>query len=468
MSHKTSVSKCTDFLVGFLAFIFTSVASDAQVFQTTSSFPTARYAHATAPSNNDNILIFGGVSASGSNLSSVYEFNSANNSWLTKASIPNSGGLSRSACVKADSNTIYLFGGSKNGAQGQSDKIFKYNIAQNTWQVMGSLPDGIGREQLQATQMNDSTIFLSGGLSVISGSLIHQNTCYTYNTKKDTCIFAGDLPSGSINHTSTLLPNGEVLITGGFDGIAALSNVLVYNVQSGLRTISTNLLIGVSAHSAVLAGGKVFIYGGFNIPSFTYSNELHVFEPETDSLYLLASGPVACSQLAMVPFGNSILIAGGNKVLDNGSVGVTSEAFLFNMETNAFSPLSPMPSQRSEMSISPIGNSGKFLFSGGHISASEPYNTGIIYDANLTLKTNGPEQKETLKVHSDPAGNQIFIKAGFELLNKKYTIFDVRGKNLREGMLNETQTSISTLEFTPGMYLISIEGIKSARFMVYR
>jgi hypothetical protein len=120
------------------------------------------------------------------------------------------------------------------------------------------------------------------------------------------------------------------------------------------------------------------------------------------------------------------------------------------------------------MSLAPIGNSGKFLFSGGHITLSEPYNTGIIYDANLTLKANGPEQKEALKIHSDPAGNQIFIKAGFELLHKKYTIFDVRGKTLREGMLNETQTRISTLEFTPGMYLISIEGIKSARFMVYR
>jgi hypothetical protein len=468
MSHKTSVSKCTDFLVGFLAFIFTSVASDAQVFQTTSSFPTARYAHATAPSNNDNILIFGGVSASGSNISSVYEYSTANNTWSGKASIPNSGGLSRSACVKADSNTIYLFGGSKNGAQGQSDKIFKYNIAQNTWQVMRSLPDGIGREQLQATQMNDSTIFLSGGLSVISGSLIYQNTCYTYNTKKDTCIFAGELPNGAINHSASLLPNGEVLITGGFDGSAAHNHVTVFNLLSGLRTISTNLSTGVSSHTAVRAGGKVYIYGGFNIPAFTYSNELHVYDSETDSLYLLANGPYGCSQQAMVSFGNSILIAGGNKLLDNGSVGVTSEAYLFNIQTNEFTPLSPMPSQRSEMSLAPIGNSGKFLFSGGHISASEPYNTGIIYDANLTLKANSPEQKEALKIHSDPAGNQIFIKAGLELLQKKYTIFDVRGKTLREGMLNETQTRISTLEFTPGVYLISIDGKKSARFLVDR
>jgi N-acetylneuraminic acid mutarotase len=333
---------------------------------------------------------------------------------------------------------------------------------------MRSLPDGIGREQLQATQMNDSTIFLSGGLSVISGSLIYQNTCYTYNTKKDTCIFAGELPNGAINHSASLLPNGEVLITGGFDGSAAHNHVTVFNLLSGLRTISTNLSTGVSSHTAVRAGGKVYIYGGFNIPAFTYSNELHVYDSETDSLYLLANGPYGCSQQAMVSFGNSILIAGGNKLLDNGSVGVTSEAYLFNIQTNEFTPLSPMPSQRSEMSLAPIGNSGKFLFSGGHISASEPYNTGIIYDANLTLKANGPEQKEALKIHSDPAGNQIFIKAGFELLHKKYTIFDVRGKTLREGMLNETQTRISTLEFTPGMYLISIEGIKSARFMVYR
>ena len=468
MRHKTSVTKCTDFLLGFLAFIFTSVASDAQVFQTTSVFPTARYAHATAPSNNDNILIFGGVSTTGSNISSVYEYSTANNIWTAKASIPNSGGLSRSACVKADSNHIYLFGGSKNGTQGQSEKIFKYSIAQNTWQILKPLPDGIGREQLNALQMNDSIILLSGGLSVISGNLIYQNTCYTYNTKKDTCIFAGELPNGAINHSASLLPNGEVLITGGFDGSAAHNHVTVFNLQSGLRTISTNLSTGVSSHTAVLAGGKVYIYGGFNIPAFTYSNELHVYDPETDSLYLLANGPYGCSQQAMVTFGNSILIAGGNKLLDNGSVGVTSEAYLFNIQTNEFTPLSPMPSQRSEMSLAPIGNSGKFLFSGGHITLSEPYNTGIIYDANPSLSVDGPAQNGMLRMFPNPAVNQINIMTDNRLQNKRYTIFDVRGKAILQGRLKTGQTSISTTEFASGIYSIGIDGIKPMRFVVER
>jgi hypothetical protein len=108
------------------------------------------------------------------------------------------------------------------------------------------------------------------------------------------------------------------------------------------------------------------------------------------------------------------------------------------------------------------------LFSGGHITLSEPYNTGIIYDANPSLSVDGLAQNGMLRMFPNPAVTQINIMTDNRLQNKRYAIFDVRGKAILQGRLETGQTSISTTEFASGIYSIGIEGIKPMRFVVER
>jgi N-acetylneuraminic acid mutarotase len=321
---------------------------------------------------------------------------------------------------------------------------------------------------MQATLMNDSTILLTGGLSTISSALEYPTTNYLYNTNTNTFAPAGNLPIGVINHTSTLLSNGEVLITGGFDGNQARDEVYVFNLQNGWRTLSSTLSVAVSSHRAVIVNGKVYIYGGFNIPLFEFSDKLDIYDPALDDINPLTVGPLACSQFAMVAFNSTILIAGGNKVLPNTSFGVTNEAYIYNLNNNTFSTISSLPNIRGGMEISELGNSGKFIFSGGNISLSEPYDDAIIYDANQTagmIENNGAN---LIEVYPNPCQNELHIKVNSTENSTQYKVFNSIGQIVKSGEIEPNNSTINTSGFPQGFYIISINGNEHQRFQVVR
>ena len=451
-----------------LTVIFCWFNSLAQVFQTTTSFTDARYGHCSEQSTGDKVLIFGGVVASGSNINSVYEYDPAINLWSSKASIPNASGLSKSTCVKLNNGKILLFGGSQNGSAPQSNKVFEYTISSDSWVTLTDLPNSLGREQMKSTLINDSIILITGGLSTISSALEYPTTNYLYNTNTNTFTPAGNLPIGVINHTSTLLSNGEVLITGGFDGNQARDEVYVFNLQNGWRTLSSTLSVAVSSHRAVIVNGKVYIYGGFNIPLFEFSDKLDIYDPALDDINPLTVGPLACSQFAMVAFNSTILIAGGNKVLPNTSFGVTNEAYIYNLNNNTFSTISSLPNIRGGMEISELGNSGKFIFSGGNISLSEPYDDAIIYDANQTagmIENNGAN---LIEVYPNPCQNELHIKVNSTENSTQYEVFNSIGQIVKSGEIEPNNSTINTSEFPQGFYIISINGNEHQGFQVVR
>ena len=451
-----------------LLLIFFGVDLFAQVFQTTTSFTDARYGHCSEQSTGDKVLIFGGVVASGSNINSVYEYDPAINLWSSKASIPNASGLSKSTCVKLNNGKILLFGGSQNGSAPQSNKVFEYTISSDSWVTLTDLPNSLGRELMKSTLINDSIILLTGGLSTISSALEYPITNYLYNTNTNTFTPAGNLPIGVINHTSTLLSNGEVLITGGFDGNQARDEVYVFNLQNGWRTLSSTLSVAVSSHRAVIVNGKVYIYGGFNIPLFEFSDKLDIYDPALDDINPLTVGPLACSQFSMVEFNSTILIAGGNKVLPNTSFGVTNEAYIYNLINNTFSTISSLPNIRGGMEVSELGNSGKFIFSGGNISLSEPYDDAVIYDANLTagmIENNGAN---LIEVYPIPCQNELHIALKSIENSTQYKVFNSIGQIVKSGEIEPNNSTIYTSEFPQGFYIISINGNEHQRFQVVR
>jgi N-acetylneuraminic acid mutarotase len=451
-----------------LALIISSIISTAQVFQTTTTFTDARYGHCAEQSTNDKVLIFGGIIASGSNINSVYEYDPSLNTWNAKASIPNAAGLSKSTCVKLNNGNVLLFGGSQNGSTAQSNKVFQYNINTNSWAVISSLPNSQGREQMRSTLINDSIVLLTGGISTISSALIYPTSSYLYNTSTNTFSLIGDLPTGFINHTSTLLSNGEVLITGGFDGSAARNEAYVFNLQNGWRTLSTTLSVGVSSHRALLVNGKVYIYGGFNIPLFEFLDKLDVYDPTLDAITPLTNGPIACSQFAMVAFNSNILIAGGNKVLPNSSFGVTNEAYLYNLNNNSFSTISTLPSTRGGMEITEMGNTGKFIFSGGNMALSEPFNDAIIYDANLTVGIIENNISNQAFLYPNPCQNELNLKISSTNYSINYEVFNSIGQVVKTGDLEKNNLSVNTSDLPQGCYIISINGKNHKHFQVIR
>ena len=95
-------------------------------------------------------------------------------------------------------------------------------------------------------------------LVLLAGSLVLPQTAAAAGTWSAT----GSLVTGRYGHTATLLPNGKVLVAGGYNG-GALTSAELYDPATGTWSPTGSLTYGRSNHTATLLNnGKVLVAGG--------------------------------------------------------------------------------------------------------------------------------------------------------------------------------------------------------------
>src|SRR5262249_24071898 len=73
----------------------------------------------------------------------------------------------------------------------------------------------------------------------------------------------GSMGTARAQHTATLLPNGEVLVAGGFDGTSFVSSAELYDPAAGTWTATGSMGTARESHTAtLLPNGKVLVAGG--------------------------------------------------------------------------------------------------------------------------------------------------------------------------------------------------------------
>ena len=203
-------------------------------------------------------------------------------------------------------------------------------------------------------------------------------------------------PTGAMNtprfaHTATLLPNGKVLIAGGFSEgtifttMKALASSEFYDPSTGVFTPGPDMTQARGGHTAtLLANGIVLIAGGL-AQIGDISNYL-VGPGDPDSVALASADLLDLSSGQFISTGNMtidreehtatllpdgrVLIAGGA----TGSHGTLDSAELYDPATGAFSITDSMASQRSAHSATLLNND-TVLITGGN-SGGGRYDTG--------------------------------------------------------------------------------------------
>ena len=149
--------------------------------------------------------------------------------------------------------------------------------APGTWQATGSL--ATARYLYTATLLPNGQVLVAGGgancffCDVLASAEL-------YDPVSGMWTVTGSLATARREHTATLLPNGKVLVAGGYNG-DLLSSAELYDPATGLWTRTGSMATARYSHSAtLLPNGKVLVAGGFD-SGFNGLASAELYDPAT-------------------------------------------------------------------------------------------------------------------------------------------------------------------------------------------
>jgi hypothetical protein len=175
----------------------------------------------------------------------------------------------------------------------------------------------------------------------------------------------GSMNVARVNHTATLLPNGEVLVIGGWNPTNGyLSTVELYNPSTGKWTFTGSLSIARNNHNAVLLqNGQVLVAGGTDPNACCGAPALssaELYNPSTGTWTATGNMTSGRESFIMALLSNGEVLAAGG---DDGN-GAINTAEIYNPATGTWTQTTSMPPTSGEAPLSVTIQSGQVFDSG--------------------------------------------------------------------------------------------------------
>jgi N-acetylneuraminic acid mutarotase len=316
-----------------------------------------------APLADGKFLFAGGRSDDTSAGDAATIYDSANNQWTEVASM--SVGRSQAAAAALTGGRVLVVGGYELG--GGAPEYF--DPASNTWAAAGV----ISRTRFRHTL----TALPDGGAIAVGG--VDRAFCDCamaivdrYDAVSNSWSPTSPLATRRERHTATTLPDGRVLVTGGYGG-GVLASSELYDPRTGSWTATGWLNTARSDHMAIsLGGGRVLVAGGEVLVADGSSSGFHWASLASAEIYDVSTGvwtPVASmhearrsAQIAMLP-GGRVLVANGVNETSNRYFG-TGAGEVYDPVANTWS--TPVPTAVPRLDANAISlPDGRVMIVGG-------------------------------------------------------------------------------------------------------
>ena len=241
-------------------------------------------------------------------------------------------------------------------------------VAVVTVVASGFVPTGsmeTARVHHTATLMPNGKVLIAGGADGAGNSLA---SAELFDSVTGTFSPTASMSSARSDAGAALLSNGKVLVVGGGDSAGNMfATAELYDPASAnfspTGSMSTPRL---GATITPLANGKVLIAGGFGpgTSALPRLDSAEVYDPATGSFSSAGSMSVGrVLHTAVLLADGKVLIAGGTTSSGGGGA-ATASADLYDPQTNAFTPITKMMTDRAQLTSTLLGN-GEVLTVGG-------------------------------------------------------------------------------------------------------
>ncbi len=223
-----------------------------------------------------------------------------------------------------------------------------------------------------ATLLPDGRVLLTGGFAGNEQAL---NSTELFDPVAQTFSPAPTLAVGRMSHSATLLPDGRVLIAGGFNG-DYLASAEIYDPQTNSFTSAGSMLTGRSGHVAVLLNdGKVLVAGGTG-EGWSFLQSAEIYDPQTNTFS--ATGAMSVpreSHTATLLTDGSVLITGGHQGRRS-AIELYASAELYEPASGTFTLTGSMSVKRHKHDAVRLAD-GRVLITGG----ADERDAGGVYDS---------------------------------------------------------------------------------------
>src|SRR5262245_30446609 len=210
-----------------------------------------------------------------------------------------------------------------------------------------------------ATLLPDGRVLLIGGMISVRGDEVLTASTEIYDPQKAATRPSGKLTTPRAGHTATLLPDGDVLVTGGGAGQQTLISAELYQAKTGEFLPVGPMLAPRERHSAsLLADGRVLVTGGTIARP---SDAADLYDPRTRTFTAAARmrSRRAAHSSTLLRDGR-VLIAGGAESLES----VLRRVEIYDPANNSFTEAGQMQASRYKHSAVSLED-GKVMILGG-------------------------------------------------------------------------------------------------------
>jgi len=248
-----------------------------------------------------------------------------------------------------------------------------YDPATGAWSATGSLREV--RQTSAGVLLADGRVLVTGGAASASAEVYDPGTgAWSLGGTMTAIRSGGPTRPDAKEHTSTLLPDGRVLVVGGDDN-GALRSAELYDPATGRWAATGDLNTPRFDHTAtLLPNGKVLVVGGsqtFGVCPGLFGGA-EVYDPATGEWSAVndLTVPRTSHKAVLLPNG-TVLVAGA----DNASCFALASSELYDPATGTWSATGNLKTAAIPLQLVLLAN-GKVLAVGGNGSGVDLYDSG--------------------------------------------------------------------------------------------